>query len=121
MATLKPEVLATLESACSNVSYQYPASWAVLPAVSYYEADNRPAGLADMQEQMTELVYVIDFWGEGQSQVDMLYETVNAALQAQNFMREFAHDLRDPDGIVRHKTTRYRAYLGADGLIYQRP
>ncbi len=121
MATLKPEVLAVLEGTCSNVSYQYPASWEVLPAISYREADNRNAGLADTREHITELAYVIDFWGVSQGQVDTLYETVNAALQDLNFVREFAYDLRDLDSSIRHKTTRYRAYLGVDNRIYQHP
>ena len=121
MATLKPEVLSVLESACSNVSYQYPASWEAMPAISFREADNRAAGMAETREHITELAYVIDFWGQSQAQVDALYETVNTALQALNFKREFAYDLRDPDSSIRHKTTRYRAFLGADDRIYQRP
>jgi hypothetical protein len=111
MATLKPEVKAVLDASATNVTYQYPASWATMPAVSWYEANNRDAGRADGEEHETELAYVIDIWDLSQGLVDTAYEAINTGIKALGFRREFAYDIPgDPSG-YRHKTTRYRAIL----------
>ena len=113
--TLKPEVKAVLEAAATNVTYQRPQTWAVMPAVSWSETANREAEQVDGLEYTTEFAYSIDIWGSSQSQVDGVFDLIDTGMRALGFRREFAQDLPDPSD-VRHKTTRYRAYLVKDKI-----
>ena len=111
MIDAKPLVLAALmkvEGFGGRVHPSFPDTFNKLPCASYYEISNIPNAAADDDEYLSEITFVVDIWAHGAEEVGKLAIEANSEIKKAGFIREFAADVNDPDGTIRHKTMRYR-------------
>lgn len=118
MQTLQPEVYAALQATTYSISYQYPASGATLPCISFYEINNRESAQADGAEYLTEVEYMIDCWATTPEETATMGAAVDTQLATLRLKRVFAYDLYEPETAIHHKTMRYRALIQGN-TIYQ--
>jgi hypothetical protein len=100
-----------LEAITPNAYYYYPEDWGRLPAISYYEIDNRPETMADDREYTTGVEYVVDIWAKRIDQMLGLAERVDRELTAIGLIRSFTTELYEPETKIRHKPMRYRGVI----------
>ncbi|MDR2903252.1 MAG: hypothetical protein LBU77_01915 [Clostridiales bacterium] len=109
MIDVKAEVkkaLGAIEGA--KVFFYFPQDFKKLPCISYYEAHNAPGASGDDAEYLSEIIYVVDVWGDSSAIVTNIAIETDEKMKGIGFVREFAHDVNDPDSKVRHKTMRFR-------------
>ena len=113
MTDIKGKVLAALQTVegAERIAFYYPKSFKILPCISYYEANNSPAAIADDEEYLSEIIYVVDIWAGTNDECTDLMLRVDVAMRSVEFLREFSSDVYDSNSDVRHKTSRYR-YVG---------
>lgn len=100
-----------MEEITPNASYFYPEDWGHLPAISYYEVDNRPETTADDREYSTAVEYVVDIWAKKVDQMLDLAGQVDDALTELGLTRSFTTELYEPETKLRHKPMRYRGVI----------
>lgn len=110
MLNVKPDVLSALKTIeeLKDVFISFPDDFTKLPCASYYEALNSIAEDADDDEYLSEIIFVIDIWGETSSITSALAIKVDAAMKTISFRREFSADIDDSQSSIRHKSMRYR-------------
>ena len=91
-----------------KVSLAYPDSFADLPRVSFFEANNSPAEFSDDCEYLSELNFQIDVWAEKWDDVYDIAIDVDDAMSGIGFTREFSADVPDDQSNIKHKTMRYQ-------------
>ena len=112
MINKKPDVSAALSAIidADRVSFHFPETFAKLPCISFYEANNSPFRNADDNEYLSEVNIVVDIWAKRSEETSRLMLAVDTAMRGIGFRREFSADV--PGGSeVEHKTSRYR-YIG---------
>lgn len=107
MINYKPIINKALKKVCKNTFFYYPNNFKELPAISYYESVNMPYNNADDNEYLSEIVFVIDIWGDTSSEVSKICKGVNDEMVKIGFTREFSQDVYTKDAPV-HKNMRYK-------------
>jgi len=110
MLNEKPLVWSTLETVegFKKVFASFPTSFTQLPCISFYEVFNGIASAADDDEYLSEIVFMVDLWGNPVDELDELAIEVDAAMKGIGFIREFSADVNDADSDVIHKTMRFK-------------
>lgn len=88
-----------------SIYYFYPESWDSLPAISYYEQDNKDDAFADGEAISETIIVVIDIWSK--NSVTAIFRRVDYLMKQLGFIRESAADVPDPK--YKHKSIRYIA------------
>ena len=109
MADIKLEIDRVLnEIKGVTAFFYYPDDFKRLPCISFYEASNTPAAHADDDEYAAEVIYAVDVWAATDRQVEAVPAQATKKMRGIGFVREFSHDVFDPDSTVRHKAMRFR-------------
>ena len=119
MLNIKPIVYAALSAGDVRAVYACPQSFETLPIISYYEIENAVSDLTyDGREYLSRVAYQVDVWGESMAEIQSIAQTVDDALFALGFVREFSQDLPGDTMLLHHKTLRYGGYVRQDGRIF---
>ena len=89
-----------------KVTYYHPDTFNKMPVLSYYELTTTTGFCADNAEQAQRSNIVIDVWAKRAADCSRIAIEVDAAMQADNWYREFSRDLPPEDGIY-HKSMRF--------------
>lgn len=119
MITIASDVRALLESACANVWYFYPQSWAKLPAVSWRESENRELAQADGGEHLAQLEYTVDVWSRSPAENARLAGLIDARMASMRLRRTYGEDLFDQAAGMHQRHLKYRCVADAAGSVYQ--
>lgn len=90
-----------------RVEYFYPAKFAKLPVVTFYEIANTEGFRADNAEFAQESNFQIDVWADKAKDATRIGDEINAVLLDNGFVRTFAMDVAPNDGIY-HRTMRFQ-------------
>ena len=108
MRDLSAGVKAALTAVISApVYYAYPAEWAALPLISFFELDNAEAEHADDEELTSDISYTIDIWALSPEETHALAAKVNQAMRSIGFKRDGSNDLYEAETRYHHKTMRF--------------
>jgi hypothetical protein len=112
MINIKPQILALLKTIPSvEVTYFFPESFAVLPAISYYELSNTTAQKSDGLEYLSEIHIQVDAWAKTSSGTSDLAVKIDDLMISKGFYREMAMDLYEQVTKIHHKTMRYKGVI----------
>lgn len=115
MIDFKPNIFAALSGIPGvTISDAYPADFAKLPHLSFYELSNADA--LDTASPLSDVSFQIDIWHTRST--GPLALAVNEVMQQLGFTRQFSTDVPEAEG-RKHKTMRYGAVLDARGYIYR--
>lgn len=91
-----------------KIYYQYPDSFATLPAISHYELTEGESFRADNIERAYVSRVQIDIWSLKKTEPAQIGMKVNEIMQADGWVREMSRDLpKQTEDHVYHRTMRF--------------